>query len=178
MSNDLQHWGIKGMKWGVRRYQNADGSLTPAGVKRYRNEAGDIERKLAKGSKNDEDTIERYENSLRKIKTASTALEGVRRVKGEMDANNESSNRSRSEKRIRSEANEMSDYELAKQVQRMNMEENYTRLMMNKERINQGESYTNKFMDTVSTALKGATTALTIAIMIKELKGKNDEKRV
>lgn len=32
---ELQHWGIKGMKWGVRRYQNKDGSLTPAGRKRY-----------------------------------------------------------------------------------------------------------------------------------------------
>lgn len=32
--NDLYHWGIKGMKWGVRRYQNKDGSLTPAGRKR------------------------------------------------------------------------------------------------------------------------------------------------
>lgn len=31
----LQHWGIKGMKWGVRRYQNDDGSLTPAGKARY-----------------------------------------------------------------------------------------------------------------------------------------------
>ena len=31
----LIHWGIKGMKWGVRRYQNTDGSLTPAGKKRY-----------------------------------------------------------------------------------------------------------------------------------------------
>lgn len=31
----LAHWGIKGMKWGVRRYQNQDGSLTPAGKKRY-----------------------------------------------------------------------------------------------------------------------------------------------
>lgn len=34
MNNELYHWGIKGMKWGVRRYQNKDGSLTPAGKKR------------------------------------------------------------------------------------------------------------------------------------------------
>lgn len=32
---ELYHHGIKGMKWGVRRYQNADGSLTNAGKKRY-----------------------------------------------------------------------------------------------------------------------------------------------
>ena len=29
----LAHYGIKGMKWGVRRYQNEDGSLTAAGKK-------------------------------------------------------------------------------------------------------------------------------------------------
>lgn len=34
-TNELQHWGIKGMKWGVRRYQNEDGTLTEAGKKRY-----------------------------------------------------------------------------------------------------------------------------------------------
>ena len=33
-TNELTHWGVKGMKWGRRRYQNPDGSLTPLGKKR------------------------------------------------------------------------------------------------------------------------------------------------
>ena len=32
---ELYHHGIKGQKWGVRRFQNKDGSLTPAGKRRY-----------------------------------------------------------------------------------------------------------------------------------------------
>lgn len=35
MSTYLQHFGIKGQKWGVRRYENPDGTLTEAGKKRY-----------------------------------------------------------------------------------------------------------------------------------------------
>lgn len=33
--DDLEHSGVKGQKWGIRRYQNPDGSLTELGRKRY-----------------------------------------------------------------------------------------------------------------------------------------------
>lgn len=41
-SNELYHHGIKGQKWGIRRYQNPDGSLTPEGRKRYYNSDGTL----------------------------------------------------------------------------------------------------------------------------------------
>ena len=37
-NDELRHHGIKGQKWGVRRFQNKDGSLTPSGKKRYRDD--------------------------------------------------------------------------------------------------------------------------------------------
>ncbi len=40
--DELYHHGIKGQKWGVRRFQNPDGTLTAAGKKRYGNNGGDI----------------------------------------------------------------------------------------------------------------------------------------
>lgn len=38
MNNELYHYGVRGMKWGVRRYQNANGTLTAEGRKRARQE--------------------------------------------------------------------------------------------------------------------------------------------
>ena len=42
----LAHYGIKGMKWGVRRYQNSDGSLTKAGKRRQQKQAKKYAKKV------------------------------------------------------------------------------------------------------------------------------------
>lgn len=43
-NKELYHYGIKGQKWGVRRYQNKDGTLTAEGEKRYYNDDGSLTR--------------------------------------------------------------------------------------------------------------------------------------
>jgi len=46
--NDLTHFGIKGMHWGIRRFQNPDGTLTAAGKARYGDYNTKKEAKIAK----------------------------------------------------------------------------------------------------------------------------------
>lgn len=65
--NVLAHYGILGMKWGVRRYQNKDGSLTTEGKKRY----GDSNDADA-GKRKSPDQIESEKQKKRDVKNRGT----------------------------------------------------------------------------------------------------------
>lgn len=62
VSNELTHYGILGQKWGIRRYQNEDGTLTEAGKKRYGTvenlEAGRTQRQVTRREKAKQEAID------------------------------------------------------------------------------------------------------------------------
>lgn len=58
---ELYHYGVKGMKWGVRRYQNYDGSYTRAGMKRYN------------------DSLDKYEKADKRYKDAKTSYKNAKK---------------------------------------------------------------------------------------------------
>lgn len=59
-SDELYHHGVKGMKWGVRRYRNSDGSLTNAGRKRLYSDLKDARR-----NNTHDKIVEKYDHDLR-----------------------------------------------------------------------------------------------------------------
>lgn len=79
--NYLQHFGIKGMKWGVRRYQNYDGRYTQAGVKRYNKAMDTYEKRKADYKTAKSSGMRGHELKLKKAKVK----ESERQVKKHYD---------------------------------------------------------------------------------------------
>ena len=148
MSNELQHHGIKGQKWGVRRFQNADGSLTAEGKKRY--------------------SVNDYQQAIDKTKTAGKIVNEAKTLNNTVKKLNDPT----AERRIRKSAAEMSDIELQKRVQRLNMEDNYTRMMLHRESLERGRTFVDKALDVSAIAVQGTVASLTIALLVKQLTGK------
>lgn len=71
----LEHFGVLGMKWGIRRYQNKDGSLTPAGKRKYKISS---EGKLVKRSRAE---VKSYDKKVNAVKKANEAKKRKARIR-------------------------------------------------------------------------------------------------
>ena len=133
MENELMHWGIKGMKWGVRRYQNKDGSLTPAGRKRYDKEMAKLkeEEKVTKNKLKTQAKLNKLEEKRKEVEALKTGKPIAKKTA-------ESSKPS---------VKDMSDDELRRVVNRLLMEQQYAKLKP--EQVSAGQKFVKKVMNDV-----------------------------
>ena len=168
INGELFHWGVKGMKWGVRRYQNKDGSLTPAGQKRYDR---DVRENNAKKKDNriniDGPDPKRWakEDTSRAKGVVDSSSNMVRELK-----NIERSTRP-SPKKEKMDLSNMTDQELRDRINRANLERQYTETFGKSTTVSKGREHVSNVLDTVGTVLTIGSSALAIALAIKELKG-------
>lgn len=161
----IQHWGIKGMKWGVRRYQNKDGSLTPAGEKRYDR---DIRENNAR-KKDNRMTIDGPDpNRWAKedISRSKSAVDGTKSLVKEL----EGVERSIPNKKGRMDLSKMSDQEMRSQINRALLEKQYND-MFAPQKVSKGRAAVKGTLEVAGTVLAIGSSALGIALAIKELKG-------
>ena len=150
MSNELSHHGIKGQKWGRRRYQNKDGSLTPAGKQRYGSEEN-FESRYDEDVKAGIRATKKLADGGKDLTRATKEYEGERSRKKQQKANKAL------EEAVRDRARSMSDQELRDAVQRLNMEEcnciSYRRSLL--PRLYRNGSRCRSYLRSVFEACKG-----------------------
>ena len=134
MENELTHWGTKGMRWGIRRYQNKDGTLTPAGRKRYAKEMEKLkaEEKILKNR-------QRTQGQLDKLEAKRKEIEALKSGK--------SSSKSTSKESSKTSIKDMSDDELRTGVNRLILEQQYRKL--NPEQVSAGKKFVDSVMKNI-----------------------------
>ena len=142
-SDELSHYGILGQKWGVRRFQNADGSLTNAGKKR-------------KG----------LVQTIKDKKKAKMLREAKAKKKAEREKK-EAIIRSGDEKEIRKIKGQLTDEELARALDRVNMTQSLNSYAPG------GSNYdkTQKAISTIEKIAKAAQAVSTLAKAVNDVGG-------
>lgn len=162
-NNELQHWGIKGMKWGVRRYQNKDGSLTPAGKKRYDSEVNELSEDKAKKYKANPDKW--VKDDLRSSRRLTDETSGLtNKIKSAVDDS------VRKTPKVKMDLTKMTDQQMRNEINRALLEKQYNE-MFAPQKSTRGREIASSILSTAGTILGIGSSALGIALAIKELKG-------
>ena len=164
-SDELMHYGRKGQKWGVRLFQNKDGSLTPAGRIRY-GKNGPPTRKSGKELLR--------ENTADMKKTWNSASPAVRDKSIRFAAKTISKSVEIGKRAARPKTvSEMSDQELRAAIDRKRLEIEYARL--NPQQVSRGQKFAKAVLnDVVVPAAKNVGKAY-LEKQMKQVLGLNDD---
>jgi len=164
-TNVLSHAGIKDMKWGIRRFQNKDGTLTEAGKLRYRS-GGDFAQSVdSRGRRTENMTEEGKKNYSSRASVASNVSKGLESAAKLTDIGKQKS------KTTRPNYDNVTDEELKKRVARLSLEEQYGRLSGDAKKVRTGSDWVHEILQTGSILASMAGTAVSIYIALKALRG-------
>ncbi len=170
MNNVLQHHGVLGQRWGVRRYQNSDGSLTSAGRRRLQGSGVSYDENGRVNGDNSgrarwavhQTVANDYKNASSVLQTASNATKVASSI------SNRGAKRKRAKVMNQMDLSKMSDQELQAAINRLNLERNYKALST--EHIESGRDYVSSFLSTTGDVLAIGASAASIMMMIHQLK--------
>lgn len=168
--NELYHFGIKGMKWGVRRYQNSDGTLTKAGQRRYDSDVA-TNAKRKKDKRIPEEGLKDPNRWVREDNERAKGLvDATSRLNNDLkNANRESLNRAKNN-RPKMDLSNMTDKEMRDQINRAILERQYTD-MFAPQKVSKGREFASNALEIAGSTLAITSSALGIALAIKDLKG-------